>query len=90
MVTFSLWSGRICCRSVRDCALPNMRLKLAALLAPLRAECPKEAIYLVCGARGPQLKRNPLGSNGCNTVHPNYGLATAEGSQLCSPAQNKY
>jgi hypothetical protein len=41
--------------------LSNHRLKLSARRAPLDAECPMEAIYLVCGAGGPQLKRNPLG-----------------------------
>src|SRR5512143_907918 len=42
-------------------APPNLRLKLSARWHRILAECPMEAIFLACGANGPQLKRNPLG-----------------------------
>jgi len=46
-----------------DKLLPNQRLKLSARGAPPLSECPVEAIFLVCGAGRPQLKRDPLGRN---------------------------
>jgi hypothetical protein len=44
-----------------NCALPNQRLKLSARGRHVCRKAQGEAIYLVCGARRPQLKRNPLG-----------------------------
>jgi hypothetical protein len=43
--------------------LPNQRLKLSARGRHALSDCPVEALYLVCGARRPQLKRDPLGSS---------------------------
>ena len=37
-------------------------LQAVGPLAPPLSEAPMEGIYLDCGAGGPQLKRNPLGS----------------------------
>jgi hypothetical protein len=41
---------------------PNLRLKLSARGRRVCRNAQWKAIFLVCGAGGPQLKRNPLGS----------------------------
>jgi hypothetical protein len=43
-------------------------LEVVGPRAPLVAECPMEALYRDCDARGPQLERNPLGVPPTNSM----------------------